>query len=119
MLFQLLGLPFKIPSAGMKFVFNTLVETAEQELMDDAPVKEELMLLHMQLEEGEIEEDEFAEREAYLFQRLRDIRAYREEKLRGQLEALGMAEQDDEDGAESPRRVAVIDADLGDSIERG
>ena len=115
MLFKLLGLPFTVPAAGVRFVFNTLVETAEAELLDDGPVKEELLLLQMQLEEGEIEEDEFAEREAVLFQRLRDIRAYREQKYLDQLAAAGLLvdEADEQEGTSTTRRV-VIEANLGD-----
>ena len=30
-LFKLLGLPFSLPAAGVKFVFNQLIEMAEQE----------------------------------------------------------------------------------------
>ena len=114
MLFKLLGLPFTAPAAGMRFVFNTLLETAEAELMDDGPVKEELLLLQMRLEEGEIDEEEFAEREAVLFQRLREIRAYREQKYRDQLAAAGLlAEEEDEPEGTTTRRV-VIEANLGD-----
>ena len=113
MLFKLLGLPFSVPAAGVRFVFNTLVETAEAELMDDGPVKDQLMLLQMQLEEGEIEEDEFAEREAVLFQRLRDIRAYREQKYLEQLAAAGLLPDEDEPEEGTTRRV-VIEANLGD-----
>ena len=114
MLLKLLGLPFSVPAAGMRFVFNTLIETAEAELLDDGPVKEELLLLQMQLEEGEIEEDDFAAREAVLFQRLREIRAYREQKYREQLAAAGLlAEEDDEPEVPTTRRV-VIEANLGD-----
>ena len=114
MLFKLLGLPFSVPAAGVRFVFNTLIETAEAELLDDGPVKEELLLLQMQLEEGEIEEDEFAAREAALFQRLREIREYREQKYREQLAAAGqLAEEGDEPGGPTTRRV-VIEAHLGD-----
>jgi hypothetical protein len=114
-LFKLLGLPFSVPAAGVRFVFNTLVETAEAELMDDGPVKEELLLLQMQLEEGEFEEDEFAEREAFLFQRLRDIRAYREQKYMDELAARGLVpREDDEDESGTTTRRVVIEADLGD-----
>ena len=111
-LFKLLGLPFTVPAAGVRFVFNTLIDMAEAELMDDGPVKEDLLLLQMQLEEGEIEEEEFVEREAVLFQRLRDIRAYREQKYMEELAAAGIVPaEDDEEG--TTRRV-VIEADLGD-----
>ena len=82
--------------------------------MDDGPVKEELLLLQMRLEDGEIEEDEFAEREAALFQRLREIRAYREQKYRDQLAAAGrLPEEGDEQEGTTTRRV-VIEANLGD-----
>src|SRR5215212_9885111 len=111
MLFKLLGLPFSVPAAGVRFVFNTLIETAEAELLDDGPVKEELLLLQMQLEEGEIEEDEFAEREAVLFQRLRDIRAYREQKYMEQMAAAGLVPADDEEGEGGTTRRVVIEAD--------
>ena len=96
-LFKLLGLPFSLPAAGVKFVFNQLIETAEQELMDDGPVKEALLELQMKLEEGEIEEDEFAEQELLLFQRLREIRAYREQKFR-EMVARMQEEQEEEVG---------------------
>ena len=112
MLFKLLGLPFSIPAAGMKFVFNTLVETAEAELMDDGPVKEALLELQLQLEEGEIEEEEYTEREAVLFQRLREIRAYREAKIQEQIAAMRARSGLDEND-EGQRRV-VIEANLGD-----
>jgi hypothetical protein len=113
-LFKLLGLPFSVPAAGVRFVFNTLVETAEAELMDDGPVKEQLLLLQMQLEEGEIEEDEFAEQEAVLFQRLREIRAYREQKYLDQLAAAGMLLDEDEAEQGTTSRRVVIEANLGD-----
>ena len=96
-LFKLLGLPFSLPAAGVKFVFNQLIETAEQELMDDGPVKEALLELQMKLEEGEIEEEEFAEQELVLFQRLREIRAYREQKFREMIAQM-QEEQEEEAG---------------------
>jgi hypothetical protein len=113
-LFKLLGLPFSVPAAGVRFVFTTLVETAEAELMDDGPVKEALLLLQMELEEGEIEEDEFAEREAVLFQRLREIRAYREQKYLDQLAAAGLLPDPQDEAAATTTRRVVIEANLGD-----
>jgi hypothetical protein len=84
-LLKLLGLPFSLPAAGMRFVFDKLIETAEQEMTDDTPVKEALLELQLKLEEGELSEEEFAAQEAVLFERLREIRAYREARLREQL----------------------------------
>lgn len=50
----------------------------EEELTDDTPVKQELMELQMQLELGDITDDEYVEREAALMARLREVRAWRE-----------------------------------------
>jgi phage gp16-like protein len=87
MLFKLLGLPVTLPAAGIKFCLQQVVNTAERELYDDEPVKEQLLLLTLKLEEGEISEEEFAEQEAVLHRRLREIRQYREEKTRAALAA--------------------------------
>jgi hypothetical protein len=121
-LFKLLGLPFSLPAAGVKFVFNQLIETAEQEMMDDGPVKEALLELQMRLEEGEIEEAEFAEQELVLFQRLREIRAYREQKFREMI-ARAQEEQDEEAGdlrgpISYQAGSVVIETDLDDDEER-
>jgi hypothetical protein len=115
MLFKLLGLPFWLPAAGIKFVFNQLLETAEQEMMDDTPVKEALLELQMKLEEGELSEEEFAEQEAVLFQRLREIRAYREAKMRGML-SEGAAEPSGP--IEYRSGSGVVESDLDDEEER-
>ena len=55
----------------------------EEELTDDAPVKQELMELQMQLELGDITDDEYVEREAALMARLREVRAWRERLGKG------------------------------------
>jgi hypothetical protein len=121
-LFKLLGLPFSLPAAGVKFVFNQLIETAEQEMMDDGPVKEALLELQMRLEEGEIGEEEFAEQELVLFQRLREIRAYREQKFREMI--ARMQEEQEEEVGELRGPISyqagsvVIETDLDHDEER-
>ena len=55
----------------------------EEELTDDTPVKQELMELQMQLELGDIDDDEYVEREAALMVRLREVRAWRERLGKG------------------------------------
>jgi hypothetical protein len=82
MLFKLLALPLTLPAAGIKFCFQQVLNTAERELTDDEPVKEALLLLTLKLEEGEIGEDEFKREEAILHARLREIRAYRGQKMK-------------------------------------
>ena len=55
-----------------------VVQVAEEELTDDAPVKQELMQLQMQLELGDIDDEEYVRREGLLMARLREVRAWRE-----------------------------------------
>jgi hypothetical protein len=50
----------------------------EEQLTDDTPIKEELMQLQLQLESGEIDDDEYVAREADVMRRLREVRAWRE-----------------------------------------
>ena len=83
MLLKLLGLPVSLPIAGIRFCLEQVVELAEQELMDEEPVREALLLLTLALEEGEVSEPEYVEREAALLKRLREIRAYKQAKARG------------------------------------
>jgi cell division septum initiation protein DivIVA len=73
-LFKLLGAPITLPLAGMKFVFQQVADLADQELNDEGVLREQLLLLQVQLEEGDIEEDEFVEREADLLARMREIK---------------------------------------------
>ena|SRR6185437_4180368 len=78
MLLKLLGLPIAAPAAGLRFCFDKVLEAAEQEWLDEAPVKEALLLLTLKLEEGQISEQEYAPEEAALLKRLREIRAWRQ-----------------------------------------
>jgi hypothetical protein len=78
MLLKLLALPVTAPVAGIRFCLDKVLEAAEQEWLDEAPVKEALLLLTLKLEEGEIGEEDYAEEEAALLKRLREIRAYKQ-----------------------------------------
>lgn len=61
------------PISGFKFILNTLAKVAEEQYTDDAPIKERLLHLQVQLDEGEITEDEYVEQETLILQQLRDI----------------------------------------------
>ena len=50
----------------------------DQELTDDAPIKEQLMELQLKLEGGEVTEDEYLAEEQRLMARLREVREWRE-----------------------------------------
>jgi hypothetical protein len=80
MLFKLLGAPITLPAAGLKFVLQQIADMADAELNDESTVHEQLLLLQVQLEEGDIGEDEYVEHEAELMQRLRDIKARKREQ---------------------------------------
>ena len=62
MLFKVLTLPIGGPIPGMKFIFNQILEMAERELYDEDRIREDLLLLQVQLEDGDITEDEYVER---------------------------------------------------------
>ena len=77
---KLLMLPYSLPAAGIKYCIRQVIDMAENEMQDDSVVKEELMLLNLQLEEGEIDEAEFRRLEAPLLVRFSEIRAYRRQR---------------------------------------
>jgi hypothetical protein len=75
---NILLLPITAPVAGIRWTLAKVQQVAEDELTDDSAVKQDLMELQMQLELGDIDEEEYARREAELMQRLREIREWRE-----------------------------------------
>jgi hypothetical protein len=79
---DILLLPITGPIAGFRWVMKTIQKMADEELMNDQPWKERLIELQMQLELGEIAEEDYVREEAIVFQALRDIRARREEMAR-------------------------------------
>jgi hypothetical protein len=82
-LFKLLAAPITAPGAGLKFIFQQVQELANQELFDEQHIYDELLLLQVHLDDGEITEEEYLEREADIMVRLRAARARREEAERG------------------------------------
>ena len=61
------------PISGFKFILRTLARAAEEQYTDDAPIKERLLELQTQLEEGSITEDEYVEQEREVLAQLREI----------------------------------------------
>jgi hypothetical protein len=78
LLTNLLFFPITGPIAGIRWTLGKVQHVAEEQLTDDTAVKQELMELQMQLELGDIDDAEYARREAELMQRLREIREWRE-----------------------------------------
>ncbi len=78
MIFKLLLSPITAPVAGFRFIMEQLVDMAEREVYDEGRIREELLLLQLRLEDGEITEEEYQDQEADIITRLRTAREYRE-----------------------------------------
>jgi Gas vesicle protein G len=91
-LLKLLALPITAPVAGVRYCIEKVVEYAEHELNDDGPVREQLLELQIELEEGRVTEDEYAEREAILLASLREIRERQKQMAREAAESSAPAD---------------------------
>ena len=83
LLTKVLFFPVTGPVAGIRWTLGKVQQVVEEEITDDAPIKQELMELQMQLEIGEITDDEYVEREAAIMRRLREVREWRERLGKG------------------------------------
>jgi hypothetical protein len=83
LLSKVLFFPITGPVAGIKWSLNKVAQVVDEELTDDTSIKNDLMELQMQLELGDIDDDEYVRREAELMARLRDVRAWREKLGKG------------------------------------
>ena len=70
--------PVTGPVGATKWSLNQVMKIVEEELTDDTTVKQDFMALQMKLELGEIDDEEYAEQEAIIMTRLREVRAWRE-----------------------------------------
>jgi len=78
LLTNILLAPFLAPIYGTKWTLDKVDRVVREQLTDDTPIKEDLMALQMQLEMGEIDDEEYVKREAELMQRFREVREWRE-----------------------------------------
>ncbi|MEV4557948.1 gas vesicle protein GvpG [Kitasatospora sp. NPDC049285] len=78
---QILTLPLA-PVRGTVWVLERVVETAEYEYYDPAPVETELAELEKALLAGQIDEETFDRREDELLDRLDEIRAHAQRRGR-------------------------------------
>lgn len=63
---------------GIRFVLDKVAAAVETELNDDTALREQLLAAQMRVELGEMSEEDFAEFEADILARLRDIRERRQ-----------------------------------------
>jgi gas vesicle protein GvpG len=80
---HLLFWPVTGPIAGIEWSLGKVAQVVDEELTDDTPIKNDLMELQMQLELGDIDDDEYVRREAELMKRLREVREWRERLGKG------------------------------------
>lgn len=59
---------------SLRFVLDKVVAAAEAEMQDDSALREQLLEAQMQLELGEISDEEFAEIERDILARIREIK---------------------------------------------
>lgn len=68
----------KLLIGGLRFVLDKVATAVDQEMNDETGLREELLAAQMQLELGEMDDEEFAELEREILARLREIREERE-----------------------------------------
>ncbi|HTV65406.1 MAG TPA: gas vesicle protein GvpG [Bryocella sp.] len=61
------------PISGFKFILRTLARTAEEQYTDDAAIKERLLELQNELEDGTVTEEEYVVEERAILAELRAI----------------------------------------------
>lgn len=127
---HLLFWPVTGPNFLARFSLDKVQDAVREQLTDDQAVKEDLLALQMQLELGEIDDDEYVELEAALMQRLRDVRHWREQFGMGtsggpvrvsgsggeQAAASEAPEPPPEEDEEAPRSGGIASSD-GASVE--
>jgi hypothetical protein len=76
---HLLFWPVTGPTFLARFALDKVQDTVRGELTDEERVREDLLALQMEVELGEIDDAEYAAREAELMRRLREVREWREQ----------------------------------------
>ena len=61
------------PFAGWNFLMRTLMKMAEEQWTDDGPLKEQLLHLQVELEDGSITEEQYLEAEAAILREIREV----------------------------------------------
>jgi hypothetical protein len=76
------------PFSGWNFIMSTLRKVAEEQWTDDAPLKEKLLELQVQLEGGELTEDQYLEAEGAILREIREVQRRKIELAGGDPDAL-------------------------------
>jgi ABC-type phosphate transport system auxiliary subunit len=62
-----------LPFTGFNAIMRTLLKVALEQYTDDSPLKEELLQLQVQLDQGDITEDEYISEEGRILRELREV----------------------------------------------
>lgn len=108
--------PVTGPAFLAEFAMDKVKDTVQRELTDDERIREELLTLQMELELGEIDDDQYIEREAALMRQLREVRRWREEFGMPVSGGLVQVAQDDEEVPAAPPEPQIADPTAG-SVE--
>lgn len=76
------------PFSGFNFIMRTLLKVAEEQWTDDAPLKEQLLELQVQLESAEITEEQYLEAESTILKAIREVQRRKIELAGGDPDAL-------------------------------
>ena len=76
------------PFSGFNFIMRTLLKVAEEQWTDDSPLKEQLLALQLQLEDGSLTEKQYLEAEAAILREIREIQRRKIELAGGDPDAL-------------------------------
>jgi hypothetical protein len=94
---HLLFWPVTGPLFLAEFSLGKVHGVVREELTDDTRIKAELMELQLQLELGDIDDDEYGAREAELMAQLREVRSWREEFGMGVSGGVVRVQRDDDE----------------------
>ncbi len=61
------------PFSGWNFIMRTLLKIAEEQWTDDTPLKEQLLTLQVELEDGSITEEQYVAAEAAILREIREV----------------------------------------------
>ena len=97
---------------GIRFVLTKIVDAVDAEMNDEDRLREELLAAQMKVELGELSEEQFAELERVILQRLRKIREERigaapkpgEYKVTGVDASVTWSDEDEGDDTPRPGR---------------
>ena len=76
------------PFSGFNFIMRTVLKVAEEQWTDDAPLKEQLLELQVQLESGDMTEEQYLEAEAAILREIREVQRRKIELAGGDPDAL-------------------------------